>query len=134
MDGVGEDFSGLPRRRVEPDFRRGDRNRGRMVRIAIVGGFILGLIVVAVSLIVLYAPTPYLGMSHGALANSVGGSSARGCSPSGDGWNCWKDGTAYHVRADWAGCWNGRPIGRSAGDTRAGISGCVSILDHLTAE
>jgi hypothetical protein len=135
MDGVGEDFSGLPRRGpVDREFRRGDRNRGRIARIAVVGGFVIVLMVVAISLIVLYAPTPYLGMSHGALANSVDGSSARGCSPSGDGWNCWKDGSAYHVRADWAGCWTGEPVGKSPSvDTREKIYGCVSIMDHLTA-
>lgn len=136
MDGVSEDFSGLPQRgKTEREFRRGDRNRGRMAKIAVVGGFVIGLFVVLLSLIVLFAPTPYLGMSHGALANSVDGSSAKGCTPARDGWNCWKDGAAYHVKADWAGCWTGEPIGRPAVvNTRPEISGCVSIMDHITAD
>lgn len=140
MDGVSEDFSGLPERRprAEREVRRGDRNRGRIARIAVVGGFLIGLMLVALSLIVLFAPTPYLGVNHGALASSVDGGSVKGCQPAGDGWNCWKgEGTMaskYHVKADWAGCWTGELVGRVAGDTPPKITGCVSIMDHLTAD
>lgn len=136
MDGVSEDFSGLPQpRKAEKEVRRGDRHRGRMAKIAIVGGFLIGLVLVAISLVVLFAPTPYLGMSHGALAKSIDGSSAKGCSPARNGWNCWKEGSAYHVTADWAGCWSGDLIGRpGASDAPPKISGCVSVVDHLTAD
>ena len=150
MDGVSEDFSGLPEhqsrrerreKRREERFaeRRANPYRGRRTRVLLVGGFALALLLLTISLIALYAPTPYLGTSHGALANSIGGASAQGCHPAGGSWICSRDvdGTLsrYSVKVDWAGCWNGQMIGSPAASTGADrkISGCVSIVDHLTA-
>lgn len=150
MDGVSEDFSGLPEYKSR-DERRGERRdrkfsqhrsnpyRGRRTKILLVGGFVFALLLLAISLIVLFAPTPYLGASHGALANSVGGSSAQDCRPSGSRWICAVENggitSRYEVKVDWAGCWTGSLMGRPApgSDTQPKISGCVSIMDHLTA-
>ncbi|MBN8868204.1 MAG: hypothetical protein J0H98_11675 [Solirubrobacterales bacterium] len=136
MDGVGEDFSGLPpRRRTRHEAPRDRRDGARFAKIAVVGGFVIGLMAIALALIVLFAPTPYLGTNGAALAKSVGGVDEGGCRPIEGGWVCRKDqgsGTVpYRVKADWAGCWSGVRIGD--GQPRE-ISGCISILDHLTAE
>ncbi len=149
MDGVGEDFSGLPEHRSREERReerrdqkftrhRSDPHRGRRTRILLVGGFAVALALIAVSLIVVFAPTPYLGTGHEALARSVGGS-GQDCRPVGDGWTCTKEagGTVarYEVKVDWAGCWSGTLIGPPAAREAAQpkISGCVSLLDQFTA-
>ena len=148
MDGVGEDFSGLPesraarrttRREARFEERRSDPYRGRRTRILVVIGFGLTLFLVALALVVMFAPTPYLGTSHGALANSVGGSSARDCRPAGGSWICvTEEGDSvarYRVSVDWAGCWSGDLVGaRKPAGAETSISGCVSIFDHLTAD
>jgi hypothetical protein len=150
MDGVSEDFSGLPEyktrsekreERVEKIWseRRSDPYRGRRTRVLVVGGFVIGLALMGLAAIAFFAPTPYLGMSHDALASSVGHTTSRGCHPSGDGWLCTtSDGgstVTYKVKVDWAGCWTGRPVGPTVarGEAQPAISGCVSIMDHLTA-
>ncbi len=150
MDGVSEDFSGLPEyksrgernaERVERRFsqRRNNPYRGHRTRVILVGGFVVALILLTVSLIVLYVPTPYLGTSHGSLASSIGSSSAQDCRPGGSGWICRKEtgGTVarYDVKVDWAGCWTGELMGSTAasGNAKPEISGCVSIIDHLRA-
>ena len=151
MDGVSEDFSGLPEyksrgerrsERQEQKFSRHRSNphRGHRTRVLLAGGFVLGLLLVATSLIVLFAPTPYLGTSHSALANSVGGSSAQDCRPSAGSWICGTESggsiARYEVKVDWAGCWTGELIGRApaGSDAKPAISGCVAIIDHLTAD
>ncbi|MCB0857778.1 MAG: hypothetical protein KDB57_06625 [Solirubrobacterales bacterium] len=149
MDGVSDDFSGLPEyksrserrdERVERIWaeRRNSPYRGRRTKLILVGGFTLAVLLLALALIILFAPTPYLGASHGALANSVGGSSVDDCRPSGSTWICTttSNGTVerYDVKVDWAGCWSGELIGAPASsDTDRKISGCVSIIDHLRA-
>lgn len=141
MDGVSEDFSGLPRPRgAGRDTRSIGRNRGHFTRVAVVGGFTIALLLTAMALIVLFAPTPYLGASHGALAHSVGGGSAKGCHPAGDIWVCrtTQSGTAarYDIKVDWAGCWKGQLAGPppARGIAPSRISGCVSLVDHFTAD
>jgi len=146
MDGVSEDFSGLPEyktrgeRRTERldrgwSDRRNNPYRGHRTKVLVVGGFVLTLLLIAVSLVMLFAPTPYLGMSHGALAQSVGDPTGRGCHPSGDAWICTKNAggsdVRYRVRVDWAGCWSGSLIGSP--EAPRNISGCVSIMDHIKA-
>ncbi len=150
MDGVSEDFSGLPEyktrsernaERVDRRFgqRRNNPYRGHRTRIILVGGFAVALVLLALSLVVLFAPTPYLGTNYASIAKSVGAASAHDCRPGGSGWVCTKevDGSAarYEVKVDWAGCWDGRLIGKPAGSNGAQpeISGCVSLMDHLTA-
>jgi len=147
MDGVSDDFSGLPEYKTRGDRReerldrvwterRSNPYRGHRTKVLIVGGFVIALALLAISLIMLFAPTPYLGMSHDALASSVGNTTDRGCRPSGDGWLCaTESGSAiatYKVHVDWAGCWSGNLVGPS-GDAQQKISGCVSIMDHITA-
>lgn len=156
MDGVSEDFSGLPDYKTREDRRneridrvwekrRSNPYRGRRARVLVAGGFALGLLLVALALIMLFAPTPYLGMSHGALASSVGDATGRGCHPQGDGWICARETggaiTNYKVKVDWAGCWTGNPVGKgtagkgvAASGSQSEISGCVSIMDHLTGD
>ena len=150
MDGVSEDFSGLPdyKTRSERNAERVDRRfgqrrnnpyRGHRTRIILVGGFAVALVLLALSLVVLFAPTPYLGTNYSSIAKSVGAASAHDCRPGGSGWVCTKevDGSAarYEVKVDWAGCWDGHLIGKPAGSNGAQpeISGCVSLMDHLTA-
>ena len=149
MDGVSEDFSGLPeyKSRVERREERLDRNfdrrrsnpyRGRRTRVLLVGGFVLALLLLALSLIVMFAPTPYLGASHGALASSIGDAASEDCRPSGSNWICTgTEGgvtTRYAVKVDWAGCWSGQLVGSASGGADRKISGCVAIIDHLTAD
>ncbi len=149
MDGVSEDFSGLPEyktrteRREERDDRRYDRRRsnpyrGHRTRILLVGGFVLALVFLALSLIVLYAPTPYLGTNHSALASSIGESATDGCKPNGSSWICTggsgESAARYDVKVDWAGCWSGQLIGSAASGADRNISGCVAIIDHLKAD
>lgn len=106
----------------------------------VVATFVLALILLAVSLVAVFAPTPYLGTSHGALANSVGGAGAEDCRPAGGPWICTTESAGetvrYEVSVDWAGCWSGTLVGPRAarGEARPTISGCVSILDHITAD
>ena len=150
MDGLSEDFSGLPeyKTRSERRLERLDRKwskrraspyRGHRARGLLVGGFALALLLLTISLIVLFAPTPYLGTTHGALESSIGGASAGDCRPAGSGWICATsaDGKTarYDVKVDWAGCWTGELLGSAAAhpDSQPKISGCVSIMDHLTA-
>ncbi len=149
MDGVSGDFSGLPEyksrserrdERVERIWaeRRNSPYRGRRTKLILVGGFTLAVLLLALSLIMLFAPTPYLGASLGALANSVGGSAANDCRPAGSSWICTRatgdSVQRYDVKVDWAGCWTGELIGTPASsDTDRKISGCVSIVDHLRA-
>lgn len=151
MDGVSEDFSGLPEHksrgerrteRRERKFaeRRADPFRGHRTRILLVGGFFIAVVLVAISLIVLFAPTPYLGTSHSALASSVGSASAQDCRPVGSSWICTREAGAgvarYEIKVDWAGCWSGElagpPSARGKADRK--ISGCVAIIDHLRAD
>ncbi len=149
MDGVSEDFSGLPeyKSRGERREERLDRKftehrsnpyRGRRTRILLVGGFLLALFLLALSLIVMFAPTPYLGTSHSALANSIGGSDANDCRPAGSNWICTEGSgasmTRYAVKIDWAGCWSGQLIGSAGSGAARKISGCVAIIDHLKAD
>ena len=80
--------------------------------------------------------TPRLGTNYASIARSVGAASAHDCRPGGSGWVCTKevDGSAarYEVKVDWAGCWDGRLIGRPAGNgAQPEISGCVSLMDQL---
>jgi hypothetical protein len=150
MDGLSEDFSGLPEyktrgeRRLERldrkwSQRRANPRRGHRTRVLLVGGFALALLLLTISLIVLFAPTPYLGTTHGSLESSIGGASAGDCRPAGSGWICAtnvSDKTArYDVKVDWAGCWSGELLGSAVAhpDAQPKISGCVSIMDHLTA-
>jgi hypothetical protein len=150
MDGMSEDFSGLPEyktrgekreERVEKIWseRRSNPYRGHRTRVLVVGGFVIGLVLMGLAAIAFFAPTPYLGMSHDALASSVGHTTDRGCRPSGDGWLCARsvDGSTvtYKVKVDWAGCWTGRQVGPAATrrDAQPSITGCVSIMDHITA-
>lgn len=151
MDGVGDDFSGLPERKTRAEKRserldrryeqrRANPYRGRRTRVLLAIGFAMAVMLVLCSLIVLFAPTPYLGTNHAALSSSVGGSAGKACHPGGDGWICSTgSGSAdprYRVNVDWAGCWSGRLIG-PGGVNRASepnISGCVALIDHLRAD
>jgi len=151
MDGVSEDFSGLPEYKSRGDRReerveriwterRSNPYRGRRRRVLLIGGFVVALVLTALAAIAFFAPTPYIGMSHTALAASVGDTTARGCHPAGDGYLCVRDtGGAtvnYKVKVDFVGCWTGEPVGKSAGSggSRSEISGCVSLMDHLRAD
>jgi hypothetical protein len=150
MDGVSEDFSGLPEYKTRGEKRaervdriwserRNNPYRGRRARIILVGGFAVALLVLAISLIVLFAPAPYMGTNYSSIAKSVGTASPHDCRPGGSGWICAKEagGTVarYDVKVDWAGCWSGKLIGptTSRGDAQPKISGCVSVMDHLKA-
>lgn len=142
MDGVSEDFSGLPpqRRDEREKTRRSRKGHTRSYRLILVSGVVAAFGLFLLGLVVFFAPAPYLGMSHAALAASVDESSARGCKPAGRGWSCWRsvNGTAhrYRVTADWAGCWTGKLAGRRSQSSPADplISGCVTVMDHLRAE
>ncbi|MCB0862390.1 MAG: hypothetical protein KDB66_04165 [Solirubrobacterales bacterium] len=120
--------------------RQNNPYRGHRTRIMLTGGFVVAIILVAISLIVAFAPAPLLGINYSSIAKSVGAESAHGCKPGGSGWVCNKEvngATArYEIKVDWVGCWDGRLIGKSAVGTGAQpkISGCVSLLDHLTAD
>lgn len=148
MEGVSEDFSGLPeystrgerRQERKGSDRRSGPRQGHRTRAVLVGGFALALLLLTAALIVLFAPTPYLGASHRAVENSIGGINAGDCRPAGSDWICATrvDGemARYEVNVDWAGCWSGQLIGRAAAHPGAEpkISGCVSLMDHLTAD
>jgi len=148
MDGVSEDFSGLPEqrsrkeRRAEREEERFSRHvenpyRGHRTRVILVGGFVVGLVLAAIALIIVFAPTPYLGVKHNTLAASIGGETT--CRPAGSTWTCNQsaDGQRAHykVSVDWAGCWSGTLAGPRAARGKADpkISGCVSLLDHFRA-
>lgn len=148
MDGVSEDFSGLPEQRSRKELRAERRERrfnehitnpyrGHRTRVILIGGFVVGLLLAAVALIIVFAPTPYLGVKHDSLAASIGGETT--CRPGGGTWNCSKtvDGAQarYKVTVDWAGCWSGTLAGPPAARGKADpkISGCVSLLDHFRA-
>ena len=147
---VSEDFSGLPEYKTRGEKRservdriwserRNNPYRGRRTRIILVGGFLVALLALVISLIVLFAPAPYLGTNYSSIANSVGTASEHDCKPAGNGWICTKEvgnGNArYNVEVDWAGCWSGQLMGRAAAhpDAEPKISGCVAIIDHLKA-
>ena len=151
MDGVSEDFddfSGLPeyKSRRDRNAERVDRrwkkhranpHRGRLAKIALIGAFLAALVLGGIYLIVAFAPAPYMSMSAAALSKSVGDTTAAGCRPDTGGWICPTaiDGknARYRVSSDVFGCWNGKRIGGSAAAPKS-ISGCVTLMDHLTAK
>lgn len=149
MDGLSEDFSGLPdyKTRSERQAERRDRkfaehrvnpHRGRRTRIAIVGAFVISLILAAVLLVIAYAPAPFIGVSASALSKSVGTANGTSCHPNTGGWICTLgergESARYQISSDWAGCWAGKRIGGPGKASQPKeISGCVSLLNHLTS-
>lgn len=126
----GHDFSGLPEAR--------GRGRGRLVRIGVVAGLLMTLVLVAVALVVLYVPAPYLGTGHRALAHSVANGRGGECRPARGNWICRageSDAPRYAVEVDWAGCWSAtliEPGLESAYSPEK--SGCVALIDYLRAD
>lgn len=103
-----------------------------------VATFVALLVVGAIFVI---RPTPFIGVTPGAMASSLGGSvSARGpvsCTEAGeDEWSCdaGAKGAAarsFDVTVNGFGCWTATPEGGTPQvGTPATITGCITVFDH----
>jgi hypothetical protein len=98
----------------------------------------VALLVVATIFVI--RPTPFIGVTPGAMASSLGDSAAAGpvsCEESGeDEWSC-DAGTAtggarsFDVTVNGFGCWTATPQGSGPEiGTPATITGCITVFDH----
>ena len=87
-------------------------------------------------------PTPFLGVTAGAMADSLRGklpaAATASCSETGDGeWSCKTadssggDDRIYEITVNGFGCWTATPAdGAPEIGTPATLTGCITLLDH----
>jgi hypothetical protein len=104
--------------------------------------YVATLLAVAVlAAVFVFRPTPFIGVSPGAmessLAKKLAGSAAVTCEKDGENeWSCAAEGAGPSLSRDFAitvngfGCWTATPTGKAEVGTPTTVTGCITVFDQ----